>query len=151
MINIPTNIRMAIGSDHGGFALKSAVVEYLKEKYPDIQILDLGTSSVAPVDYPEFAEAVAKNILDDKADLGLLFCGAGIGVSITANRFKGIRAALVHDVFTARLAKQHNNANILCMGGRNTDLNSAILLIETWLTTEFEGERHLRRINKIDR
>ncbi|BBB33103.1 ribose 5-phosphate isomerase B [Thermotomaculum hydrothermale] len=140
-------MKIAIGSDHGGFKLKEVIKNYLIDK--GYQVDDLGCYSEESVDYPDFAEKVAKAVAGGDFNLGVLMCGTGIGISIAANKVKGIRAALCHDGLTARLAKQHNNANIICMGGRTTGVETAKDIIDNFLSSEFEGGRHLRRINKI--
>ncbi len=140
-------MRIAIGSDHGGFKLKEVIKEYLIKK--GYEVSDLGCYSEESVDYPDYAEKVARAVANGEYDLGVLMCGTGIGISIAANKVKGIRAALCHDGLTARLAKQHNNANIICMGGRTTGIETAKDIIDNFLDNEFEGGRHLRRINKI--
>ena len=140
-------MKIAIGSDHGGFKLKEVIKEYLIKK--GYEVSDLGCYSEESVDYPDYAERVAKAVANGEYDLGVLMCGTGIGISIAANKVKGIRAALCHDGLTARLAKQHNNANIICMGGRTTGIETAKDIIDNFLESEFEGGRHLRRINKI--
>ncbi len=140
-------MKIAIGSDHGGFKLKEIIKEYLINK--GYSVSDLGCYSEESVDYPDYAEKVARAVANGEFDLGVLMCGTGIGISIAANKVKGIRAALCHDGLTARLAKQHNNANIICMGGRTTGIETAKDIIDNFLESEFEGGRHLRRINKI--
>ncbi len=140
-------MRVAIGSDHGGFRLKEEIKSYLIEKGYDVD--DFGCYSEESVDYPDFAKKVAEAVAKGDYGFGVLMCGTGIGISIAANKVKGIRAALCHDGLTARLAKQHNNANILCMGGRTTGLETAKDIVDNYLSHEFEGGRHLRRINKI--
>lgn len=140
-------MKIAIGSDHGGFKLKEVIKEYLIKK--GYEVSDLGCYSEESVDYPDYAERVAKAVANGEYDLGVLMCGTGIGISIAANKVKGIRAALCHDGLTARLATQHNNANIICMGGRTTGIETAKDIIDNFLESEFEGGRHLRRINKI--
>ena len=139
---------IAFGCDHAGHSLKAASVEILQAR--GFKVLDFGTSSADLVDYPDFAHKVAHAILDGTADMGILICGTGIGMSMAANRLKGIRAALCHDVTTARLARHHNNANILCLGERTTGLSTAIDIIQTFLGESFEGGRHLRRTEKIE-
>ncbi len=140
-------MKIAIGSDHGGFKLKEIIKEYLINK--GYSVSDLGCYSEDSVDYPDYAEKVARAVANGEYDLGVLMCGTGIGISIAANKVKGIRAALCHDGLTARLAKQHNNANIICIGGRTTGIETAKDIIDNFLESEFEGGRHLRRINKI--
>ena len=139
---------ISAGADHGGFELKDKLVAMLrKEGY---EVIDNGTNSPESVDYPDFAQAVARDILEKRADLGLLVCGSGIGISIAANRFKGIRAALVTNEDYARLSRQHNNANIIALGGRFTSYEDAEKWLKIFLSTPFEGGRHERRIEKID-
>ena len=139
---------ISAGADHGGFELKDKLVAMLrKEGY---EVIDNGTNSPDSVDYPDFAKSVARDILEKKADFGLLVCGSGIGISIAANRFKGIRAALVTNDDYARLSRQHNNANIIALGGRFTSYEDAEKWLKIFLSTPFEGGRHERRIEKID-
>lgn len=139
---------IAIASDHGALELKEAIISHLKQK--NIPVTNLGTNNTDSVDYPDYADKVAEAILSEEATLGILCCGTGIGISIRANRHKGIRAALVFNTFTAEMAKAHNNANILCLGGRTTPADVATELIDTWLNTKFEGGRHQRRLDKLD-
>ena len=139
-------MKIAIAADHGGFEMKEA----LKKHYAEQNWLDLGTDSTASVDYPDFAEKMAHTILDKRADLGILICGTGVGISIAANRYKGIRAALVYNTEVARLAKQHNNANVLVFGGRIMAVDDVINSIDTFLHSEYEGGRHQRRLDKIE-
>lgn len=138
---------IAIAADHGGLALKRTLAQILLENGADV--LDLGTGDEASVDYPDYAEKVVEAISDGRAKRGVLLCGSGIGMSIAANRHSGIRAALVHNVETAQLCRQHNDANILVMGGRLIDDETAIACLEAFLRTPFEGGRHQRRVNKI--
>jgi len=145
-------MRVFLGSDHGGFALKEFLKEKLGKKH---EIKDLGCSTGESCDYPEFGKKVAELVAKSNGKaLGILCCGTGIGMSLAANKVKGARAALVYDDFTAKMARQHNNANIACLGGRCTDNETALKLAETFLTTPFSGEqkggeRHLRRVEKI--
>ncbi|MDA9407209.1 MULTISPECIES: ribose 5-phosphate isomerase B [unclassified Bradyrhizobium] len=136
---------VAIACDHGGFALKEA----LKSALSDVTWLDLGTDSAASVDYPDFAHKLADAIRDGKARRGVLICGSGIGISIAANRHAHIRCALVHDVTGARLCRQHNDANVLALGGRTTGEVVAKECVEAFLGTAFEGGRHQKRIDKL--
>jgi ribose 5-phosphate isomerase B len=136
---------VAIACDHGGFALKEA----LKSALPDVTWLDLGTDSAASVDYPDFAAKLAGAIKAGKAGRGILVCGSGIGISIAANRHAHIRCALVHDVTGARLCRQHNDANVLAMGGRMIGEAVAKECVEVFLNTAFEGGRHQKRIDKM--
>ena len=137
-------MKVAIGCDHGGIDLKKQVVHQLQHDH--IQVLDLGCDSHDSVDYPVFARAVCASVLNGEADFGILICGTGIGMSMAANRFKGIRAALCHELFTARMSREHNNANVLCLGARVVGPGLALEIVKTWLRTEFGGSRHLRRI-----
>jgi len=136
-----------IGSDHGGFDLKEEIEAYLLQN--GVEVNDLGCHSQQSVDYPDFAQLVAQAVLDDKGSLGILVCGTGIGVSITANKVPGIRAALCHDTFCARMARAHNDAQILCLGGRVTGIGPALDIVDAFLHGSFEGDRHRRRIDKI--
>jgi ribose 5-phosphate isomerase B len=136
-----------IGSDHGGLVLKTAVESYLKRK--GIQVTDAGTNSDVSVDYPDFGQKVAESVTSGIAELGILICGTGIGMSITANKIPGIRAALVTDVFMARMAKEHNNANVLVLGGRVLDEQKACDLVGAWLDATFESGRHQARLDKV--
>ncbi len=138
---------IAIGCDHGGFELKGHIMEHLKEK--GIEFKDYGTYSEASVDYPDCAKPVCEAVQNCTAERGILICGTGIGISIAANKYKGIRAALCSDVYSAKMSKQHNNANIICLGGRVTGRELAFMIVDTWLETEFEGGRHENRIAKI--
>lgn len=142
-------MKIVIGSDHGGFTLKEAILKHLLKK-EEVQVEDLGTHSSESVDYPVFGKAVAQAVADQKADRGILVCGTGIGISIAANKVRGIRAALVHDEFTAKMSREHNNANVLCLGGRTTDPNLALKLVDIFLETAFEGGRHQKRIDQIE-
>ena len=139
---------IAIAADHGGLALKRSLTQNLRENGSDV--LDLGTGDEASVDYPDYAAKVVEAISDGRAKRGILLCGSGIGMSIAANRHSGIRAALVHDVETAKLCRQHNDANVLVMGGRLIDAETAIACLDAFLGTPFEGGRHQRRINKLN-
>jgi ribose 5-phosphate isomerase B len=138
---------IAIAADHGGFELKATLVAFLRER--GIEVEDLGTDGPGSVDYPDFAEAVVQALLSGRAQRGILLCGSGIGMSIAANRHKGIRAALCHDGLTARLARQHNDANILVLGGRLLGTEAAKDCLVNFLTTLFEGGRHARRVGKL--
>lgn len=136
-----------VGSDHGGLELKQAFKELLTGR--NLEVKDCGTDNGDSVDYPDFGIKVAQAVSTGKADLGILICGTGIGMSIVANKFPGVRAALVHDENTALMAKQHNNANVIVLGGRVLDTATACHLIEVWLDAEYEGGRHQRRLDKI--
>ena len=136
-----------IGSDHGGLTLKTALKSYLKRR--GLEVTDAGTDDDSSVDYPDFGQKVAESVIAGTAELGVLICGTGIGMSIAANKIPGIRAALVTDVFMARMAKEHNNANVLVLGGRVLDEQNACDLVGAWLDATFEGGRHQMRLNKI--
>lgn len=139
---------IAIASDHGAFALKEHLISYLEGK--GLTVLDLGTKTQDSVDYPEYGYAMAEAIKDGKATRGILMCGSGIGISIAANRFTHIRAALVSDVTCARLAREHNDANVLCLGGRMVGPDLAEECIDAFLDTTYAGEeRHVRRIDML--
>lgn len=139
-------MKTAVAADHGGFELK----EELKKHYGTQNLIDLGTYSADSVDYPDYAKKMAHTILNGEADLGILICGTGIGMSIAANRYKGIRAALIYSRETAELAKKHNNANILIFGGRTMKTDDVIKYIDAFNSCEFEGGRHARRLAKAD-
>ncbi|MGI6657641.1 MAG: ribose 5-phosphate isomerase B [Desulfobulbus sp.] len=136
---------IALGCDHGGFGLKSTVISVLEEG--GYRILDMGCHCEASVDYPEFADQVCAAIREGRAERGILICGTGIGMSIAANRYPGIRAALCHETVTAHLSREHNDANVLCLGARILGVVMAREIVRVWLTAEFAGGRHLRRIN----
>jgi len=138
---------VAVGADHGGYVMKTELARQLSEM--GFGILDLGTDSDASVDYPDYAERVVDAIKDGRAARGLLVCGSGIGMSIAANRHPGIRAALCHDVASATLSRQHNDANILVLGERLIDSELAKQCLVAFFTTEFEGGRHERRVAKL--
>ena len=138
---------IVIGSDHGGLNLKAALKSYLNRR--GIDIIDAGTDNDDSVDYPDFGLMVAEMVVSGAVESGILICGTGIGMSITANKVSGIRAALVTDVFMARMAKEHNNANILVLGGRVLDEQNACTLVGAWLDASFEGGRHQGRLDKI--
>ena len=141
-------MKIAIAADHGGFALKQKLIEAFTPK--GYQFDDLGTNSEESVDYPDYAEKVCRALLAHKADLGILVCGSGIGISIAANRPKGIRAALLYSDEVAALARKHNNANIAVFGGRTMAEDDVLRRMQIFLNTEFEGGRHIRRIEKLD-
>ncbi|MGM0415571.1 MAG: ribose 5-phosphate isomerase B [Thermodesulfobacteriota bacterium] len=136
-----------IASDHGGFNLKQTLVECLDAQ--GIDYVDLGVNSRDSVDYPDYAALVAEKVGQDPDAQGVLICGTGIGMSITANKFPGVLAALVHDEFTARMAREHNNANILVLGGRVLDPDMACKMVQIWLSSSYEGGRHQNRLDKI--
>ncbi len=140
-------MKLAIASDHGGFQLKQAILQFLKKK--KIEVLDLGNHGTESVDYPDYALRVAEMVSQGKVDAGLLVCGTGIGMCIVANKFKGVRAAVVEDTYSAKMAKEHNNANVLCLGGRILDAKKGEEVIEAWLEAHYEGGRHDHRLEKI--
>lgn len=139
--------RIALGSDHAGFSVKETIRKYLETS--GYTVSDLGTSSEESVDYPDYGKAVGESVVSKRADLGIAVCGSGIGISIAANKVPGIRAALAHDVNTARLAREHNDANVLALGGRVVTGETAIEMVQTFLTTAYLGGRHQRRLDKI--
>lgn len=140
---------IAIGSDHGGYELKKELIKHLEER--NLKYKDFGTKSSDSCDYPVYAKEVAKSILSGECEKGILICGTGIGISITANRMKGIRAALCHDCFSAEATRAHNDANILAMGGRVVGPGLAIKILDTFIDTPYsQEERHNRRIRLID-
>jgi ribose 5-phosphate isomerase B len=139
---------IVIGSDHGGFELKEAIKALLQAR--SIAVMDLGTNNGNDsVDYPDFGESVARKVSRGEVEKGILVCGTGIGMSIVANKFPGVRAALATDTFMAKMAKQHNDANILVLGGRVLEENEACEMVATWLDSSFEGGRHQARLDKI--
>lgn len=140
-------MRIAIGADHAGYGLKEGVKGYLKERGHEVE--DLGTHSEETTDYPPICAAVARAVRDGRADRGVVLGGSGQGEQMTANKVRGIRAALCHDLYTARMARSHNDANVLSMGARIVAPEMALLILETWLQTEFEGGRHERRVGQI--
>lgn len=139
---------IAIGCDHGGLNLKTAIISYFEKK--GIKYIDFGTYTADSVDYPTFAYRVAKSIQNGECERGILCCGTGIGISITANKIRGIRAAVCTNEFMAEMTRRHNDANILCMGGRVIDEKTAVKLTKIFLSTEFEGGRHSKRIKMIE-
>ncbi|MFA8438345.1 ribose 5-phosphate isomerase B [Pueribacillus sp. YX66] len=140
-------MKVAIGSDHGGFTLKLEIKKLLEEL--NIEYDDVGCHDESSVDYPDFAIPVAEKVANGEADRGIVICGTGIGVSISANKVKGIRCALVHDVFSAKATREHNDSNVLAMGERVIGPGLAREIAKTWLESEYEGGRHERRVNKI--
>ena len=141
-------MKVALGADHGGFELKEKIRQHLVDR--GLAVEDLGTNSGQAVDYPDYALAVSEKVTAGRADRGILVCGAGIGMSIAANKVPGIRAANVHSEAEAQLSREHNNANVLALGGRILDDATALKIVDRWLNTEFSGDsRHVRRIEKI--
>ena len=141
-------MRIVVAADHVGFPLKDNVLEYLKSQ--GLEVEDYGTSSAERVDYPDYAEKVAAQVSAKQADYGVLVCGTGIGMMLAANKVPGIRAVAANDTISARLAREHNDANILTLGARMIDAAAMRQIVDTWLTTPFAGGRHERRLQKID-
>ena len=140
-------MKIAVASDHGGFELKEVGVRLLKDL--GHEPLDLGCHSIEPVDYPDYAVQVARKVTQGEAERGILVCGTGLGMSITANRFRGIRATLVNDLYLARMSREHTDSNVLVLGGRVTAKGLAEEIVRVWLQTKFVGNRHSRRLEKI--
>ena len=140
-------MKILIGNDHAGYSLKLSIIKNLKNKY---EFFDKGSYSDESVDYPDYASIIAKEIQSKKGDLGIIICGTGNGVCMTANKFKGIRAVICWNEEIAKLAKQHNNANIICIPSRFIKVEEAIKIIESFILEKFEGGRHERRIKKIN-
>ncbi|HHV39470.1 MAG TPA: ribose 5-phosphate isomerase B [Tepidimicrobium sp.] len=140
-------MKIGIGSDHGGFELKEYIKKYFKDN--GIQYIDYGTNSSDSVDYPDYGRKVADGVVSGEIDKGIVICGTGIGISIACNKVKGIRAALCGDTYSARMSVEHNDANILALGGRVLGKDLAIEIVATWLNAQFKGGRHGRRIEKI--
>jgi len=141
-------MKIALASDHGGFALKEAIKEHLTKK--GYEILDLGTNSEESVDYPKYGKACGEAVASGQAQRGIVCCGTGIGISIAANKVKGIRAAVITNKYMAEMTKRHNDANIIALGGRVLEADYAIELVDLWLETEFEGGRHQRRVDMLN-
>lgn len=140
-------MRIAVGADHGGYALKQEIAEYLIAQGHQVQ--DFGIHSAEPADYPDVAAMVARAVAAGEADRAILVCGTGIGMSMAANKIPGIRAAVCTDCYMARMAREHNDAHILCLGGRVLGIGSALEIVQTFLSSEFSGGRHARRVDKI--
>jgi ribose 5-phosphate isomerase B len=140
-------MRIAIGADQGGYELKQQIVQ--SSVFQGHQLVDLGIHELKSVDYPDIAALVARAVADGEAERGIIICGTGIGVSVAANKIRGVRAALCTDCYMARMAREHNNAQILCLGGRVLGAGSAVDIVQVFLNTEFEGGRHARRVSKI--
>lgn len=141
-------MKIAIGCDHAGYLLKVAVKDkLLKEGF---EVVDFGTDSVESVDYPGYGKAVGKAVADGEAEKGIVICGSGIGISIAANKVKGVRCALCTSVEMAEMSRRHNDANVLAMGARMIEQDLAFKIVDKWLETDFEGGKHLRRINMLD-
>jgi ribose 5-phosphate isomerase B len=140
-------MKIVIASDHGGYVLKEHIKKYLEENNYDVE--DVGTHSLESVDYPDFAQKVAEAVAQGQYDRGILICGTGLGISIAANKVRGIRAAVVSESFSAKMSRLHNNANVLALGGRVVGPDLATEIVDVWINTPFEGGRHERRVNKI--
>ena len=140
-------MRIALGADHAGYQLKDQIKQHLEQQ--GISVQDEGTSSAESVDYPDYARAVAHDVSRQRADLGILVCGSGIGMAITANKVDGIRAANVSTEYEAQMSREHNNANVLTLGARILNADQAFAIVDKWLTTQFAGGRHERRVEKI--
>ena len=140
--------RIALSSDHAGYQLKQELLQFLKEL--DYEAIDLGTDSEESVDYPDFGEAMGRAVADGQADLGVSICGSGIGIGMAANKVAGARAATVHNVKSAELARAHNDANIICLGARLLKARTAKKAVKVFLETDFEGGRHQARVKKLD-
>ena len=140
-------MKISIGCDHGGFNLKEQVVKYLEQKY---EVVDYGCFDLSSVDYPVYAKQVASDVSNKVSEFGVLICTTGIGMSICANKFKGVRAALVTNEESAHLTRMHNNSNVICMGAKFTPYEEAIKYLDAFLTEQFEGGRHQRRVDQIE-
>lgn len=141
-------MRIALASDHGGFILKEKVKEHLLQK--GIEVLDLGCHTEESVDYPDYGKACGEAVMREDAERGIVICGTGIGISIAANKVKGIRCALCTSLFMAEMSRKHNNANMLALGGRTIGEELALDIVDIWLSAEFEGGRHQRRVDLLD-
>lgn len=140
-------MKLCIGSDHAGFELKEAIRDHVASR--GFEVTDVGTHSRDPVDYPDFAAAVARRVSTGECDRGILICGAGIGMAMVANKFRGVRAGVAGDEYSAKMSRQHNDANVLVLAGRIIDSDKAKTIADAWLAAEFEGGRHERRLRKI--
>ena len=140
-------MKIAIGSDHAGFGLKEEVLALLKRL--SFEVIDCGTNDTSSVDYPDFGEKVSRLVSAGEVDRGILICGTGIGMSMVANKFPNVRASLCNDLFSAKMSRLHNDANVLVLGGRIIGKDLAAEIVTTWMSTPFEGDRHLKRLHKI--
>ena len=146
-------MKIAIAADHGGYELKEKIKEHLESiyaNYKDVEILDIGTDSDASVDYPMYGKKCAEKVASGQAQKGIVICGTGIGISIAANKVKGIRCALCTNEKMAEMSRKHNDANMLALGGRITDKDTALRIVDVWLKTNFEGGRHKGRVDMLD-
>lgn len=150
MIDNPdrTGLTIALGADHAGYLLKDLVASHLAER--GVTVVDLGTNSGDRVDYPDFGTAVGRAVVEGRADLGIAVCGSGLGIAMAANKVAGVRAAPVHDATSARLTREHNDANVLCLGERLIGPEVAIDAVDAWLDAKFQGGRHSGRVAKLD-
>jgi ribose 5-phosphate isomerase B len=146
--DLPAQLVVAVGADHAGFRLKDTIAEHLRGR--GVQVLDLGTNSPESVDYPDFGVAVGRAVASGEANLGVAVCGSGIGICMAADKVHGVRAGTVHDETSARLARQHNDADVICMGARLIGESTALAAVDAWLDATFEGGRHSRRTAKLD-
>ncbi len=142
-------MRILLACDHGAFELKKEIEDYLAAQ-PGVEVINLGVDGPGSVDYPEYAQKLCRALLAGEAERGILLCGTGLGMSIAANRFTGIRATLCHDEYTARLSRLHNDSNVLVLGARVTGPAVALGIVEVWMEEIFEGDRHKRRLEKIE-
>ncbi len=140
-------MKIGLGCDHGGVDLKADIKKHLESK--GIECVDYGTNGTASVDYPEYGKIVAEAVAEGSCDYGIIVCGTGLGISMAANKVKGIRCAVVSDTFTAEMSKLHNNANMLALGARVVGAGLALRIVDVWINAEFEGGRHERRVNQI--
>ena len=140
-------MKIALGCDHAGFGLKEEIVSLLQTL--NVEFVDCGTHSTASVDYPDFGEKVSGLVSSGKIERGILICGTGLGMSMVANKFPNVRASLCNDLFTAKMSRLHNDANVLVLGGRVIGKDLAYEIVKTWVSTPFEGDRHMKRLNKI--
>ncbi len=143
-------MKIGMGSDHAGLELKEDIKAYLREDFPELDIVDYGTNDTSSTDYGIYGAKVAKAVATGDVDKGILMCGSGLGITMTAGRVKGARVALCHDAYTAKMSRLHNDANVLSMGGRVVGKGVARDMVKIWLETEFEGGRHQRRVNQIE-
>jgi len=141
-------MRIVVGADHGGYRLKEEIARFLASEGYEVE--DVGTFDEESTDYPDYAVQVARAVVEGRADLGILVCGTGIGMSVAANKVKGVRAALATDGYMARMAREHNDANVLCLGGRVLGVGSALEIVRAFLGARFAGGRHARRVGKIE-
>lgn len=140
-------MKIALGCDHAGFGLKEEILSLLQTL--NVEVVDCGTNSTTSVDYPDFGEKVSVLVSSGKIERGMLICGTGLGMSMVANKFPNVRASLCNDLFTAKMSRLHNDANVLVLGGRVIGKDLAYEIVKTWVSTPFEGDRHLKRLNKI--